>query len=107
MIGGAASATLRVVAAHADVWNIPGRDVADLIARSALLDRFCAEIGRDPAEITRSVTQPVSYDQPGETRDAIAQAVEAGFRHVVLTLSAPFPEHIARWVTDEIIAKSA
>ena len=107
MIGGAASATLRVVAAHADVWNIPSRDVADLIARSALLDRFCAEIGRDPAEITRSVTQAVSYDQPGQTRDAIAQAVEAGFRHVVLTLSAPYPEHIARWVADEIIAKSA
>ena len=107
MIGGAASATLRVVAAHADVWNIPSRDVADLIARSALLDRFCAEIGRDPAEITRSVTQSVSYDQPGQTRDAIAQAVEAGFRHVVLTLSAPYPEHIARWVADEIISKSA
>ena len=30
MIGGAASATLRVVAEHADVWNIPGRDAAGL-----------------------------------------------------------------------------
>jgi alkanesulfonate monooxygenase SsuD/methylene tetrahydromethanopterin reductase-like flavin-dependent oxidoreductase (luciferase family) len=107
MIGGSASATLRVVAEHADVWNIPGRDVADLIARSALLDRFCADIGRDPAEITRSVTQPVSYEDPGGTRDSIAAAVEAGFRHVVLTLSAPYPDHVARWVADEIISKSA
>ena len=107
MIGGAASATLRVVAEHADVWNIPGRDAADLIARSALLDRFCTEIGRDPAEITRSVTQPVSYDDPGGTRDSIAAAVTAGFRHVVLTLPAPYPENVARWVADEIISKSA
>jgi alkanesulfonate monooxygenase SsuD/methylene tetrahydromethanopterin reductase-like flavin-dependent oxidoreductase (luciferase family) len=107
MIGGAASATLRVVAEHADVWNIPGRDVDGLVSRSALLDRFCAEIGRDPAEITRSVTQPVSYDDPGGTRDSIAAAVDVGFRHVVLTLPAPYPDHVARWVADEIIGKSA
>ena len=55
LIGGRSTATLRVVAEHADVWNIPGGDIADLISRSALLDRFCAEIGRDPAAITRSV----------------------------------------------------
>jgi alkanesulfonate monooxygenase SsuD/methylene tetrahydromethanopterin reductase-like flavin-dependent oxidoreductase (luciferase family) len=107
MIGGAASATLRVVAEHADVWNIPSRDVAGLVSRSALLDRFCADIGRDPAEITRSVTQPVSYEDPGGTRDSIAAAVEVGFRHVVLTLPAPYPDDVARWVADEIISKSA
>jgi alkanesulfonate monooxygenase SsuD/methylene tetrahydromethanopterin reductase-like flavin-dependent oxidoreductase (luciferase family) len=107
MIGGSASATLRVVAEHADVWNIPSRDADGLISRSALLDRFCAENGRDPAEITRSVTQPVSYENPGGTRDSIAAAVDAGFRHVVLTLSAPYPDNVARWVADEIISKSA
>jgi alkanesulfonate monooxygenase SsuD/methylene tetrahydromethanopterin reductase-like flavin-dependent oxidoreductase (luciferase family) len=107
MIGGAASATLRVVAEHADLWNIPSRDADGLVSRGALLDRFCAEIGRDPAEITRSVTQPVSYDDPGGTRDSIAAAVDVGFRHVVLTLPAPYPDHVARWVADEIIGKSA
>jgi len=106
LIGGAAAATLRVVAEHADVWNIPGRDAAELVARSALLDRFCAEIGRDPAEITRSVTQPVSYENPGGTRDSIAAAVDAGFRHFVLSLPAPYPDSVARWVADEIISKS-
>ena len=106
-IGGAAAATLRVVAEHADVWNIPGRDADGLVSRSALLDRFCAEIGRDPAEITRSITQPVSYADPGGTRDSIAAAVEAGFRHVVLSLPAPYPDSVARWVADEIISKSA
>jgi alkanesulfonate monooxygenase SsuD/methylene tetrahydromethanopterin reductase-like flavin-dependent oxidoreductase (luciferase family) len=107
IIGGSASATLRVVAEHADLWNIPSRDADDLVSRSALLDRFCAEIGRDPAEITRSVTQPVSYDDPGATRDSIAAAVDAGFRHFVLSLPAPYPDGVARWVADEIIGKSA
>ena len=106
MIGGAASATLRVVAEHADVWNIPSRDVADLISRSALLDRFCAEIGRDPAEITRSVTQPVSYDDPATTRDTVAAAINAGFTHIVLGLGTPYPDGVARWVADEIVAPS-
>jgi alkanesulfonate monooxygenase SsuD/methylene tetrahydromethanopterin reductase-like flavin-dependent oxidoreductase (luciferase family) len=107
MIGGAASATLRVVAEHADMWNIPSLDADGLVSRSALLDRFCTEIGRDPAEITRSVIQSVSYDDPGGTRDSIAAAVEAGFRHVVLSLPAPYPDSVARWVADEIISKSA
>jgi alkanesulfonate monooxygenase SsuD/methylene tetrahydromethanopterin reductase-like flavin-dependent oxidoreductase (luciferase family) len=48
LIGGRSTATLRVVAEHADLWNIPGDDIADAVSRSTLLDRFCAEIGRDP-----------------------------------------------------------
>ena len=65
LIGGRSSAMLRVVAEHADLWNIPGGDIDDVIGRSALLDRYCAEIGRDPASITRSIHLPVSYDRPG------------------------------------------
>jgi alkanesulfonate monooxygenase SsuD/methylene tetrahydromethanopterin reductase-like flavin-dependent oxidoreductase (luciferase family) len=107
MIGGRSTATLRVVAEHADLWNIPGGDIEDAISRGALLDRFCGEIGRDPASITRSITQPVSYDDPGRTLDSIAAAIDAGFRHIVLTLPAPYPENVARWVTSELIDKSA
>ncbi len=107
VIGGRATGTLRVVAAHADVWNIPGGDIADAVRRSALLDRYCAEIGRDPAAITRSMYLPLSYDRPGTTREAISQALDAGFRHIVLGLPAPYPADVARWVADAIIAPSA
>ena len=79
MIGGRSAPTLRVVAEHADKWNIPGGDIDDVVRRSALLDRYCAEIGRDPASITRSIHLPVAYDQPAVTRAAIAQAIDAGF----------------------------
>ena len=107
LIGGRSAAVLRVVAEHADLWNIPGGDIEDVIRRSALLDRYCAEIGRDPAAITRSIHLAVSYQQPGLTRDAIAEAVEAGFRHIVLGLPAPYPAGVAQWVTDELITTAA
>ncbi|WP_238157876.1 LLM class flavin-dependent oxidoreductase [Kribbella voronezhensis] len=103
VIGGRSAAVLRIAAEHADVWNIPGGDLEDVVRRSALLDRYCAEIGRDPASITRSIHLPVSYDEPGATREAIVEAVGAGFEHVVLGLPAPYPAKVAQWVADELI----
>lgn len=107
LIGGRAASTLRVVAEHADMWNIPGGDIEDVVKRSALLDRYCAEIGRDPASITRSIHLSVSYDRPGATRDAIDEAIDAGLGHIVLGLSTPYPVNVARWVADELINTSA
>jgi alkanesulfonate monooxygenase SsuD/methylene tetrahydromethanopterin reductase-like flavin-dependent oxidoreductase (luciferase family) len=106
LIAGRAAATLRVAAEHADLWNIPGGDIEDAASRSALLDRYCAEIGRDPAAITRSIIMPVSYDQPATTRNSIKEATDAGFRHIVLSLPAPYRADVARWVVDEVITSS-
>jgi alkanesulfonate monooxygenase SsuD/methylene tetrahydromethanopterin reductase-like flavin-dependent oxidoreductase (luciferase family) len=105
--GGRSAPLLRVTAEHADLWNIPGDDIDDAIARSALLDRYCAEIGRDPASITRSMYLAVSYDQPDITRDAIGHVIEAGFAHIVLGLSHPYPVGVAQWVVDELITTAA
>jgi alkanesulfonate monooxygenase SsuD/methylene tetrahydromethanopterin reductase-like flavin-dependent oxidoreductase (luciferase family) len=107
LVAGRSAAVLRVAAEHADLWNIAGVDITDAAQRSALLDRYCAETGRDPAAIIRSIHLPVSYDQPGTTRDAISEALDAGFRHITLGLPAqPYPADTARWVADELIAKS-
>ncbi|HEX9336924.1 MAG TPA: LLM class flavin-dependent oxidoreductase [Pseudonocardiaceae bacterium] len=103
IIGGRSAPTLRVVAEHANLWNIPGGDIDDAISRSALLDRYRAEIGRDPASITRSIHLQVSYDQPGGTKDAINEAIDAGFQHFVLGLPAPYPAKVAQWVADELV----
>jgi alkanesulfonate monooxygenase SsuD/methylene tetrahydromethanopterin reductase-like flavin-dependent oxidoreductase (luciferase family) len=104
LIGGRASSTLRVVAEHADIWNIPGAgDIADIAERSRLLDRYCAEIGRDPKTIMRSIHLSASYDDPDSTRKAIAQAADAGFEHVILGLASPYPTGVAQWVADELI----
>jgi len=102
--GGRSGPLLRVTAGHADMWNIPGGDIADAIERSALLDRYCVEIGREPTSITRSMFLHVSYDRPAATREAIGQAVDAGFGHIVLGLSEPYPAGVAQWVVDELVA---
>jgi alkanesulfonate monooxygenase SsuD/methylene tetrahydromethanopterin reductase-like flavin-dependent oxidoreductase (luciferase family) len=103
IIGGRSAPLLRIAAEHADLWNIPGGDINDAIARSTLLDHYCAEIGRDPASLTRSMHLPVSYDQPDITRDAIGHAIDAGFEHLILGLSNPYPVGVAQWVVDELI----
>ncbi|MBV8788576.1 MAG: LLM class flavin-dependent oxidoreductase [Mycobacterium sp.] len=104
MIGGRSKQLLRVIARHGDLWNIPGGDLDDATARSALLDEYCAEIGRDPAAVTRSMHLGVSYDRPADTRDAIGRAIDAGFSHIVLGLPAPFPVGVAQWVVDELVS---
>ena len=103
VVGGRATSTLRVVAEHADVWNYPGGDIPDALARGAVLDRFCAEIGRDPATITRSMVLQVDYNRPGATRDAISAATDAGFTHLVLSLVAPYPDGVATWLAERVI----
>jgi alkanesulfonate monooxygenase SsuD/methylene tetrahydromethanopterin reductase-like flavin-dependent oxidoreductase (luciferase family) len=106
VMGGQATRTLRVVAEHADVWNFPGDDVTAAISKGQVLDRMCAEVGRDPAAITRSLVVRPSYDDPGPARDTIARALAAGFTHLVLSLPAPYPEHVARWVARELVDRS-
>jgi alkanesulfonate monooxygenase SsuD/methylene tetrahydromethanopterin reductase-like flavin-dependent oxidoreductase (luciferase family) len=106
LIAGRTARVLRVVAEHADVWNIAGYPVDETQARSALLDRYCAEIDRDPASITRSTNVRVDYQDPAATRDAVAAVLGAGFTHIVLSLGAPYPDEVARWVADEIVIPS-
>jgi alkanesulfonate monooxygenase SsuD/methylene tetrahydromethanopterin reductase-like flavin-dependent oxidoreductase (luciferase family) len=107
VIGGRSTRTLRLVAEHADVWNMPGGELDDAVARSALLDRYCAEIGRDPEAIIRSNVLRVSYDQPAATVDAIRQHTDAGFGHFIVSLPAPFPPDVAHWLAEEVITPSA
>jgi F420-dependent oxidoreductase-like protein len=47
--------TLRIVAEHADVWNT-GFDLETFRHKLDVLARHCADVGRDPAEIRKSVT---------------------------------------------------
>ncbi|WP_344443145.1 LLM class flavin-dependent oxidoreductase [Kitasatospora nipponensis] len=106
LIGGWGTRTLRLVAEHADVWNIPGpphNTVDHLVERSRVLDAHCEDIGRDPRTITRSVQYIVSYDDPAGDRKAVLELIAAGFTHIVLSLRSPYPPGVARWLVDEII----
>jgi probable F420-dependent oxidoreductase len=52
--GGGERKTLRMVAEHADVWHSFG-DLATFTRKSRVLETRCAEVGRDPGEIRRSI----------------------------------------------------
>ena len=52
--GGGEQKTLRLVAQHADIWHTFAEG-PDLSRKSAVLDRYCAEFGRDPTEIEHAV----------------------------------------------------
>lgn len=58
IMGGKGDRILRVVARYATEWNFSYASLARFEERSAELDRACAEIGRDPAEIRRSMMLP-------------------------------------------------
>ena len=52
--GGGEKKTLRLVAQHADIWHGFG-DVEVVERKVKVLDGHCADVGRDPGEIERSV----------------------------------------------------
>jgi len=59
--GGGERVTLRLVAEHADAWNSFGT-TEQIRSRGAILDEACAEIGRDPREVLRSLEQALPRD---------------------------------------------
>lgn len=58
-VGGGGDRLLGVAARHGDGWNAGGwtGTLGDYAERAAVLDRACADAGRDPAEMTRSVNR--------------------------------------------------
>jgi alkanesulfonate monooxygenase SsuD/methylene tetrahydromethanopterin reductase-like flavin-dependent oxidoreductase (luciferase family) len=69
MIGGSGERkTLRTVGRYADMWNAMG-SVEKLRHKDEVLRRHCEEVGRDPAEIERTVgCKPIIRDTEGEAR---------------------------------------
>jgi alkanesulfonate monooxygenase SsuD/methylene tetrahydromethanopterin reductase-like flavin-dependent oxidoreductase (luciferase family) len=86
---------LRVVAEHADVWvnaSLNPDDVTELVRLSGVLDRHCADIGRDPATIRRAVQFRMPADD-ASTRRAVDIYVRAGFQDI---LFMPYDGDLAR-----------
>ena len=99
---GGERAALRVVAGHADIWNCPARTAGEFRHKSGVLDEHCAAIGRDPAEITRSMQILVRPEDPAAARALLLELIEAGATHLVLAPVPPWPDRPARWLADEV-----
>ncbi|GCE24716.1 LLM class F420-dependent oxidoreductase [Dictyobacter alpinus] len=101
--GGGEKLTLRIVAKYASVWNMAGGSVEDFKHKNAILDQHCAEIGRNPAEIARSIQIVINPDNLEETREQIRSYIEAGVNHIVLNIRPPFPEAIVHRLVQEVV----
>lgn len=88
--GGGEKRTLRAVARYAQHWNLAGGTPDVFTQKLEVLHRHCADIGRDPAEITTSTQLRL---QPGEDAGAVAEQAAAfrdvGCDLVVVTLQPP------------------
>jgi probable F420-dependent oxidoreductase len=84
LIGGnGEKVTLRIVARHADIWN--GIAAPDEYARlNGVLDDWCSRIGRDPAEIERSVLLADSAEL-----DRADAYLESGATHFIVAGNGP------------------
>ena len=84
MIGGSGEkVTLRLTAEHAQAWNSFGPP-AHFAAKNAILNDWCAKVGRNPAEIERTVAIEAK-----DVNDLDAY-VEAGAEHVIVMTGYPF-----------------
>ncbi len=88
LIGGSGPRkTLRTVARYADAWNTSGT-LEEVAAKDAILREHCAEVGRDPATIERTVSFPIVIrDQPAEA----ARALDGLLAHNQMTELAGVP----------------
>ncbi len=100
--GGGEKVTMRIAAQYADEWNVWG--LPDVMAqKGAVLDRHCADLGRDPSEIKRSANAPLVLSddpevveralQPGrpmiagnvqQVKEIIQQYVDAGVDELII-----------------------
>lgn len=104
MIGGQGERLLRVVAGHADIWTYPGPPDATFRQRDQVLAEHCAAIGRDPAEITRSMQIIVrcgERDAVPAARGQLMERIEAGVTHLVI--AALLGGRPVQWLADEVV----
>lgn len=77
--GGGEKVTLKLTAQHADLWNGFGPPET-YKHKCQVLDKWCAEVGRNPADIERTVMAG------RDNLDKLDEFVEAGASHVMISI---------------------
>ncbi len=75
--GGGEKRTLRTLARHGDVMNVSG-DPAAVKAKIEVLERHCADVGRDPSEIDKTVFTAVIVSDNEKLIDRVAAMMAMG-----------------------------
>lgn len=107
MIGTAGQRMLRLVARYADRWDTGGSP--DIVReRGAQLNRLCAQLGRDPAEIRWAIDNSSNpFGEPIESVDAFRQHVaayaEAGIRTFLFNVWQGGPTPVLTDIVERVI----
>jgi hypothetical protein len=84
---------LRVIARHADEWNMPSHEgPAEWGLANVRLNEACAEVGRPPAEVRRGAQLFLHPRKPGqvdEQLELLPRYAELGCEHAVLSFYQP------------------
>ncbi|OHU95117.1 LLM class F420-dependent oxidoreductase [Mycobacterium talmoniae] len=111
LIGGSGEKkTLRMVAQYADVWNTTVSDPDELAHKVEVLNRHCATLNRDPAEIRRTVGL---FTDPFADLDGYLKTVEtlAGLGFEMINAGPlpgnPDPAGFVRRLGDEVVPRLA
>jgi F420-dependent oxidoreductase-like protein len=80
--------TLRLVARYADAWNDTTSSPEQVEALSAVLDRHCADVGRDPADIRRTVQLRLREHPTADLPRLVEQYAAVGVTEFVVVLSS-------------------
>jgi probable F420-dependent oxidoreductase len=80
--GGGEKVTLRIVAEHAHIWNGFG-DPEQAGRKSRILDDWCEKVGRNPAEIERSITVRLQHIKDAD------HYVDNGITHLIVGSGGP------------------
>ena len=97
--------TLRIVAAHADVWNFAGGPVETALQKVEVLERHCAGLGRDPAEIRLSVQLRYNADDVDLFLREVDGFRQAGFTELIVIISEPESLRKAEAVAREVLPR--
>ncbi len=101
-IGASGETTLRLVARHADVWNIAGGDPERVKELTAKLEEACGAVGRNPAEIRRSLQFGWDGKDRRELLELCGQLMELGVTEQVIYLRGAEPEALAGKIAEAL-----
>ena len=98
--GGGERKTLRLVAQYADACNLFATSVEDVKRKLDILDEHCATVGRNPADIERTIIgAPISLDDVDASLAALESYAALGITKVWTAPPNDSPDPV-RWVQD-------
>ena len=101
-LGASGVTTLRLVARHADVWNIAGGDPDRVAELTAMLEDACAAVGRDATEIRRSIQFGWDGNDRTELIETCGRYLEKGVTEQVVYLRGEQPVRLAESIAEAL-----